>query len=373
MKVIITAAGKSTRIAEHLKGKHKCLIEYNEETLIFRLVRQIIQAGYKEITIVLGYQKEAVKEALSLINGINFVENDNYEKDKNILSLLLGYPKTDDPVLIIESDVIITDSCIPKLCSMRECKEVTWSANGIFQSSQMGAILFTDNDKITEVKYVPAYSNEYRNCYKNLGIMAIPEQFSGLYREYLNKYINNSWQYYFIDPLIDNFQLFPSKIVDFGYEQAGSFNTAEELTSLFNRLNLVPKKEPEKVKIEYIPLDRLRHIEDYNEERVKWLKQKIEEENIWNTPLCVDCLSGAVMDGQHRMEAAKLLKLKRVPALLLNYRDVDIWTLRPGEYEVTSEEIVRRAISGNIYPYKTAKHEFSFKLPKCKIPLGGLR
>lgn len=374
MKVIIPAAGRSTRVAEYTGGKNKCLIEYENETLIFRLVRQIIQAGCTDITVVLGWQKELVTEALSLVNGIKFVENPKYNDDKNILSLLLGYPKDDDDLLIVESDVIISDNCVRHLSALGDSQEVVWTANGIFQPNQIGAILFADgNNQVTEVKYVLEYRHEYKDSFKNLGILFISGKYAKLYRNLLHKYAEKSWQYYFIDPLIDNLHLFPSKMIDFSYTQAGSFNTKDDLMALLERIDICPKKEIGTESIKLIPVGNLRHIEDYNSERVEWLAKKIIEEDIWNMPLCVEPSSGAVMDGQHRMEAAKALGLKYVPAVLFTYSEVDVWTLRPGKYKVNAEEIISRVVSGNIYPYKTAKHEFPFKIPNCKIRLDYLR
>jgi choline kinase len=373
-KVIIMAAGKSTRISEHLGGKHKCLIEYKGESIIFRLARQIIQAGYTDITVVLGYQKESIMEALSLINGISFVENIYYEKDKNIYSLLQAYPEIDCPLLIVESDIILSNSCIPFLRELGDRQEIVWCANGIFQSNQRGAIICSDDkSQVAEVKYVAEYNEAYKNYYKNLGILFISEQLARSYRNFLQEYAAKSWQHYFIEPLMEHLPLFRSIMIDFGYNQAGSFNTQEEFIALLERLNESPSKEIKTQCIQLVSVDSLRHIEDFSRERVDWLLNKIKDEDIWKQPICIDRSIHAIMDGQHRMEAAKRLGLRNVPALLFDYSEVDVWTLRPGQYEVTVEEILSRASSGNIYPYKTAKHEFPIPIPNCEMRLDELR
>jgi hypothetical protein len=79
------------------------------------------------------------------------------------------------------------------------------------------------------------------------------------------------------------------------------------------------------------------------------------------------------MDGQHRMEVAKRLGLAVVPALLYRYDEVEVWSLRPDHYTVSGEEIIARALAGDIYPYKTAKHRFPCGiLPALEIPLAQL-
>jgi hypothetical protein len=111
------------------------------------------------------------------------------------------------------------------------------------------------------------------------------------------------------------------------------------------------------VSIKFVTVETLIHIEDFSPARVEWLADKIQSEGFWTVPIKVERNLCLVMDGQHRMEAAKKLGLRVVPAVELDYADVEVWSLREG-YEVKPELIVQRALSGEIYPYKTAKHKF---------------
>lgn len=118
-----------------------------------------------------------------------------------------------------------------------------------------------------------------------------------------------------------------------------------------------------------IRVDKLKHIEGYSKKRVEWLKAKIQNERIWSVPLKIDKKYHLVMDGQHRMEVAKLLQLKYVPCILYSYDDVDVWSLRK-EYKVNSEIIISNFKKNIIFPYKTAKHRFPYGsnlLSKYKI------
>ncbi len=106
-----------------------------------------------------------------------------------------------------------------------------------------------------------------------------------------------------------------------------------------------------------IQTEKLLHIEDYGRKRVEWLKDKIIAEELWTVPLKLDKDNYLVMDGQHRMEVAKAIGLKFVPCILYSYDEVKVWSLRDN-HEVDQYSIVERALCGNIYPYKTAKHSF---------------
>ena len=124
--------------------------------------------------------------------------------------------------------------------------------------------------------------------------------------------------------------------------------------------------------IEMVEVDQLKHIEGFSVKRVKWLKDKIVGEGIWSKPLALDDQYDLVLDGQHRMEVARSLGLKQIPAVKYSYAAVKVWSLRPAKYEFTWETVVQRALQGDIYPYKTVKHAFPLPLPNCSIDLDEL-
>ena len=113
------------------------------------------------------------------------------------------------------------------------------------------------------------------------------------------------------------------------------------------------------IAIELIDVSLLRHIEGYSLRRVEWLKEKIIKENIWNKPIAIDSDNYLVLDGQHRMEVALALQLKKVPAVKYDYSSVEVWSLRK-KYQFDWKLVTARALNGDIYPYKTVKHRFSW-------------
>ncbi len=124
--------------------------------------------------------------------------------------------------------------------------------------------------------------------------------------------------------------------------------------------------------ITLVPVGELRHIEGFSQKRVDWLTAKIVAEQVWNKPIVVDSDYLLVMDGQHRMEVARRLGLILVPAMKYRYTEVEIWSLRDN-HDVTTEAVIERALSGEIYPYKTVKHAFPQPIPSVSYSLDQLR
>jgi len=61
-KVVISAAGKGTRMKELTKDIPKHLIDINGKPFIYYLLKRLEEAGFQEMFLVVGYKKEAFRE-----------------------------------------------------------------------------------------------------------------------------------------------------------------------------------------------------------------------------------------------------------------------------------------------------------------------
>lgn len=120
-----------------------------------------------------------------------------------------------------------------------------------------------------------------------------------------------------------------------------------------------------------VQIELLKHIEGFSQKRAEMITKKILKDKIWNKAICIEKNYNLVLDGQHRLEAAKKLGLKLIPCELFDYEDVEVWSLRK-THAVTRELVIERAIAGDIYPYKTAKHKFPITIEECRVNLEDL-
>ncbi len=124
--------------------------------------------------------------------------------------------------------------------------------------------------------------------------------------------------------------------------------------------------------IEFCETNLLVHIEGHSTKRVAWLEKKILCEGLWTKPLALDMNHNLVLDGQHRMEVAINLGLRHVPVVRYIYSSVPVRSLR-ANYRVDWVEVTSRALRGEIYPFKTVKHDFPAGVPSCSFELEELR
>ena len=85
-KAIILSAGKTSRFFKPLYDKPKGLFEYRGECLIERQIRQLLEADIRDITVVIGYEKEQyffLQEKYS----VKLVINENYASTGSLASL----------------------------------------------------------------------------------------------------------------------------------------------------------------------------------------------------------------------------------------------------------------------------------------------
>lgn len=119
-----------------------------------------------------------------------------------------------------------------------------------------------------------------------------------------------------------------------------------------------------------LPLDAIRPTEEILPERVNEVVAMIRSRDAWTQPIAVEAESLALLDGHHRLAAARVLGFNRVPVRLFDYREVELTSWRP-DYAPTPVDVIARAVSGNLYPHKTTRHRFPFR-PPVEIPLTSL-
>ena len=108
--------------------------------------------------------------------------------------------------------------------------------------------------------------------------------------------------------------------------------------------------------------------------RVLELLRRILEDGVIRYPILVDSKTFVILDGHHRVEVARLLGLRYIPALLVDYDDdcISVSSWRDGV--IVSKDMVRYyGLRGLLMPPKTSRHRVCFDIPEVNVPLEVLR
>ena len=118
MKIVILAAGKSSRIFKKIK-KNKCLLKIDNETLIDKSIKEILKVkNIKEndIYIVTGFKSNLIKNHVSKkYKNIQYIYNKDYNTREMLYSMMLAMRKIDSDFICIYSDILFSHRVLNKL------------------------------------------------------------------------------------------------------------------------------------------------------------------------------------------------------------------------------------------------------------------
>lgn len=120
---VILAAGIGSRLRPLTNFKPKCLVRPAGKPILQYQLDAYVEAGIKEVFIVVGYEKEAVIDYCKHIKNLNIhiIDNIDYENNNNMYSLYLARHHLKDKDFILHNaDIAIEPSVIKHLCESPE-------------------------------------------------------------------------------------------------------------------------------------------------------------------------------------------------------------------------------------------------------------
>ena len=128
MKIVILAAGKSSRIFEKIK-KNKCLIDINGESLINNSINKLIKTNKvkeEDIYIVTGFKSNLIKSNVrKKFKKINYIYNKYFQKREMLYSMLLAMKKINEDFICVYSDILISQKTLNILLLKKEKLNIT--------------------------------------------------------------------------------------------------------------------------------------------------------------------------------------------------------------------------------------------------------
>ena len=100
MRGIIIAAGLGSRMGHFTESRPKCLLPIRGRTLLDRTVMNLRAAGCAEVVVVTGHKAETITQS-----DIIIVQNDDYQNNNILHSLMYAREYLDEPAIIMYSDI----------------------------------------------------------------------------------------------------------------------------------------------------------------------------------------------------------------------------------------------------------------------------
>lgn len=113
MKAIIVAAGYGSRMYPLAQDIPKCVLPFHNDTILGRQLRILRDCGILDVTIVVGFHKEAIIDRFGEEVSIRY--NPHYEITNNLFSLWIARDTLTDDTLILNADMVFTEEPIQDL------------------------------------------------------------------------------------------------------------------------------------------------------------------------------------------------------------------------------------------------------------------
>ena len=202
MKVIILAAGMSSRLRPLTSNKPKCMLKLSNETLIERQIKIFNNCNINDITIVTGYMSEMID-----IPDVNYVKNKNYETTNINESLFCALEPSSSPILVTYSDIIFEQKIIQQMLEFTGdiglAVNLNWKK--CYQNRNMHPLseaenVLVENGKILQIRKNISKSLENQQIGEFLGIMMLSsehvkillERYSYLKKNHVGAFHNSS-------------------------------------------------------------------------------------------------------------------------------------------------------------------------------------
>lgn len=185
MKAILLAAGKGTRISRMVKEIPKSTLPINGTPLIALAVDMLQKRGIETVVCV-GYQQEAVREALKDYQ-VTYYFNPFFNVTNSIASLWFARQELDGECLIMNADVFFSDAILQMI--LEDNRQAVMLVDQ--SRRKTGDYFFSTTDNGCIRKYGKDLPLQYRSC-EYVGISKVTEEFMPHFVRRLNELIDDS-------------------------------------------------------------------------------------------------------------------------------------------------------------------------------------
>ena len=201
MKVIILAAGMSSRLRPLTSNKPKCMLKLSNETPLERQIKIFRNYNINDITIVTGYRSEVID-----VSNVNYVKNENYETTNINESLFCALEPSNSPVLVTYSDIVFEPKIVQQMLEItndiRLAVRINWKE--CYQNRTMHPLseaenVLIENGRILQIRKNISESLENQQIGEFLGIALLSsdqikillERYSDLKKNHVGTFHNS--------------------------------------------------------------------------------------------------------------------------------------------------------------------------------------
>ena len=185
MKIIIIAAGSSTRLRKETLDVHKGLLKINDKSIIEMQLDLFKKNQLSDIIIIVGPNKENFK-----LKNVNYVLDDDFQNHDVLGSLMACKSIIDDEVLTSYSDIIFDENILHSMLDFKGdigiAVDLDWEknyANRIQHPKSEADNVLLENNKILKIKKNIKESKSTQKLGEFIGLMKLSKNGAKIFVE----------------------------------------------------------------------------------------------------------------------------------------------------------------------------------------------
>ena len=134
-RAVILAAGNGKRMGRLTVDRPKTMLDVDGRALIDRELDALAACGVFDVTIVVGYQHERLRQHLG--TRVRFIENERYKETNSLYSLWLAREQLADGAVVMNSDILVSQPLMAKLIDAPVEDAVLVDTNSMLAEEEM--------------------------------------------------------------------------------------------------------------------------------------------------------------------------------------------------------------------------------------------
>ena len=118
MKAVILSAGQGTRLMPLTTNVPKCMVDIEGQTLIEWQINELVKSGIDQVTVVVGYQADRVRQLLHSRYDSQLVRslyNPTYAWADNLFSCWVARAEMDEEFILLNGDTLFEAAVVNRL------------------------------------------------------------------------------------------------------------------------------------------------------------------------------------------------------------------------------------------------------------------
>lgn len=127
-------------------------------------------------------------------------------------------------------------------------------------------------------------------------------------------------------------------------------------------------------KIKILQISLLKSHEAIDFEKLNTFIGKLKKDGCIRNPVIVDNKHFIIIDGHYRTAALKKLGAKKIPTVLVDYKNdnIKVYLRRKLFMQIVKDAVVDHALNNNVFPEKTTRHFIKKRIRNINMKLDKL-